>query len=158
LKDHISLRQANEDDFEFVFQLNKANFKDYVDQIRGWDDQIEKDDLRRTFRPGEDFIIVSNNEPIGILAIDLKPGYIYVRHIEILQSHKRKGIGRHIFDQLRDRRLPIMLQVTNANEPAYRFYRNLGFEIVEETSVKKLGLNGEIEIIKVQMRLPVDQG
>ncbi|ADL08680.1 hypothetical protein [Thermosediminibacter oceani] len=32
---NLSLRIANEEDFDFVFQLNKANFKDFVDEIRG---------------------------------------------------------------------------------------------------------------------------
>ncbi len=53
-----TLRESNEDDFEFVFQLNKANMQKYVQMLRGWDDEAEREDMRRHFRSGTDQIII----------------------------------------------------------------------------------------------------
>lgn len=36
------LRPATAEDFEFIFQLNKANMRRYVELLRGWDDAAER--------------------------------------------------------------------------------------------------------------------
>ncbi|TYP46572.1 GNAT family N-acetyltransferase [Thermosediminibacter litoriperuensis] len=148
-----SLRIAKEDDFDFVFQLNKANFKDFVDEIRGWNDEIEREDLKQSFRPEKDYIITDNGKSIGYLSVDFNQKFIYVRHIEVLPSYKRRGIGTSIFNQLKEKGLPIVLEVTKTNTPAYKFYEKLGFEVLEEKNIKKKGVRGEIEIKKVKMKL-----
>ncbi|WP_187286570.1 GNAT family N-acetyltransferase [Thermosediminibacter oceani] len=120
---------------------------------RGWNDEIEREDLKQSFRPGKDYIITYNGESIGYLSIDFNQEFIYVRHIEILPSYKRRGIGTSIFNQLKEKGLPIILEVTKTNTPAIRFYEKLGFEVLEEKNIKKRGVRGEVEIKKLKKKI-----
>ena len=46
-----TLRPSEQDDFEFVFQLNKTNMRRYVELLRGWDDDAERAAMRHQFQP-----------------------------------------------------------------------------------------------------------
>ncbi|RYL95733.1 GNAT family N-acetyltransferase [Sporolactobacillus sp. THM7-4] len=150
-----SLRKAKNGDLDFVFELNKVNFKDFIDKIRGWDDKIEYQDLKQIFHPDGDFIITLDKKDIGFLSLQFNSNNIHVRHIEILPQYKHKGIGTKIFDSLKEKELPITLEVTKNNIPAYLFYRKLGFQVMDEVKTLKNGVRGAIPIIKVMMKLNV---
>lgn len=142
------LRPASEADFGFVFRLNKTNMRRYVEILRGWDDDAEREDLRSGFRPGVDQIITLAGEDIGRLVVERFPDRIEIRHIEILPEYQGRGIGSQvILDVLREAReagLPVTLTVLNMN-PARRLYERLGFRAVEEFDAGPKG-------IKVRMR------
>ncbi|WP_396124457.1 hypothetical protein [Bacillus pseudomycoides] len=41
-----------------------------------------------------------------------------------------------MFNQLKEKGLPIVLDVTKNNQLAYRFYQKLGFEVLQEKNIK----------------------
>jgi hypothetical protein len=47
----IALRPATADDAEFFFALHKGSFSVYVDQIWGWDDDVQRAYLGTHFAP-----------------------------------------------------------------------------------------------------------
>jgi ribosomal protein S18 acetylase RimI-like enzyme len=138
-----TLRKSNEDDFEFVFDLNKANMRKYVEALRGWDDEAEREDMRRHFRPGSDRIIALDGKDIGRLAVDCYADRIDLRHIEILPECQGQGIGtaiiRDILGEARQAKLPVTLIVLDMN-PAKRLYERLGFRTVEEIDARQKGI------------------
>jgi hypothetical protein len=64
-----SLRRATWDDFEFVFQLNKANMRKYVELVRVWDDEAERADMYQKFMPGRDQIVQIDGQDVGVFKI-----------------------------------------------------------------------------------------
>jgi ribosomal protein S18 acetylase RimI-like enzyme len=143
-----TLRAAKADDFEFVFQLNKANMRGYVEQLRGWDDEAERADMRRHFQPGAEQIIVFDGQDIGRLAVTRHPDRIDLRHIELLPQYQRQGIGTAIIQALlreaRQAHLPATLMVLKLN-PAQRLYERLGFRTVEQIDAGPKGIKCRME-------------
>ncbi len=133
------LRPSTVDDFEFVFQLNKINMRHYVEQLRGWDDVAERNDMQRKFYPGCDQIIVIDGNDAGIFGVDYKANMIELRHIEILPKYQNLGVGTalisNLVDEARQAKLPVMLYVLKIN-PARHLYEHLGFKITGETKLK----------------------
>lgn len=146
------LRPASAEDFEFVFQLNKANMRRYVELLRGWDDDAEREDIRAGFQPGVDQIITVSGEDVGRLRVERYRDCIEIRHIEILPGYQGRGIGSEIIrDVLREAReagLPVVLTVLSLNHPARRLYERLGFREVERFDAGPKG-------IKIRMRADV---
>jgi ribosomal protein S18 acetylase RimI-like enzyme len=138
-----TLRESKEDDFEFAFQLNKANMQKYVQMLRGWDDEAEREDMRRHFRSGSDQIIIVDGKDVGRLAVGRYPNRIELRHIEILSAYQGRGVGtaiiRDILEEARRMNLPVTLMVLNVN-PARRLYERMGFRIVEEIDTGQKGI------------------
>jgi GNAT superfamily N-acetyltransferase len=133
------LRPSTEDDFEFVFQLNKINMRHYVEQLRGWDDVAERCDMQQKFYPGCDQTIVIDSNDAGIFGVDRKSNMIELRHIEILPKYQRLGVGTALINNLlndaRQAKLPVLLCVLKMN-PVLHLYESLGFRITGETNLK----------------------
>lgn len=140
---NYTLRPSNQDDFEFIFELNKTNMRGYVEQLRGWDDEAERADMRRQFQPGADSIILIEDKAVGILGVDRYASRIDLRHIEILPAYQRRGLGtaiiRDIIAQAQQSKVPVTLMVLRIN-PAKRLYERLGFRTVEEVDTGPTGV------------------
>ena len=129
------LRHSTPEDFEFVFQLNKINMRHFVEQIRGWDEEAERKDMRRKFLPFVDQIIQVNGIDVGIFSVEQRQGEIYLKHIEILPEYQGQGIGgsliRSVQSQAMTQGLSVKLTVLKANS-AKQIYERLGFRVIQE--------------------------
>lgn len=65
----------------------------YVEEIRGWDEETEWQDMKKKFQPGHDRIIVVEKEDSGIFAVNATHEEIFLRHIELLPRYHNSGIG-----------------------------------------------------------------
>lgn len=79
----VHLRPAAPDDFEFVSHLNKTSMRKYVEQLGGWDDYAEREDMKTKFRPFQDQIIVIDNQDAGIFAVDENDSEFYFGVVEL---------------------------------------------------------------------------
>jgi len=106
----------------------------YVDVLRGWQDDVEREDMRKHFQPGVDKIIVANGRDIGRLSVAQGSDCVHLRHMEIDPEYQRRGIGTAVIQDIlraaRKASLPTTLTVLDIN-PAKRLYKRLGFEVVE---------------------------
>jgi ribosomal protein S18 acetylase RimI-like enzyme len=120
----------------------------YVQMLRGWDGETEREDMGRHFRPGSDQIIIVDGKDVGRLAVDHYPNRIELRHIEILPAYQGRGVGaaiiRDILEEARQVNLPVTLMVLNVN-PAKRLYERLGFRTVEELDTGQKGIKCRME-------------
>ncbi|WP_146172210.1 GNAT family N-acetyltransferase [Melghirimyces profundicolus] len=136
---NITLRPATPDDFEFVFRLNETNMRFYVEKMRGWNEEIERKDMKGKFHPGHDQIILVNGERGGIFGVEERPNSYFLQHIELLPQFQGKGIGSKLICRLiskaRKRNVPVSLTVLKQN-PAIRLYKRLGFSVTGETEIK----------------------
>ena len=108
-------RKATIDDFDFIFDLKKKNFKKYIEEYFEWNEEERKEMYYNTLKNylGEYNIIVINNKDVGIFAVD--ESYILNN---LLIKNKQKG-------------LKTKLEVFK-NSPAKKLYERLGFSVYGE--------------------------
>ena len=132
-------RNCTLDDFDFLFELKKQNFKWYVDKIWGWNDDDQKQRLKQDL--GEHLahkrIISVDSKKVGVYAVHTtENGDLFINEISILKEYQNKGLGRKILEeQLKENQkkgIRTILQVFKDN-PAKRLYEKLGFKVYGET-------------------------
>ena len=130
------LRQATDDDFDFLYHLHVATVKEYVAAVYGWDDTFQEKHFKDKFDSTHCQVVVVEGRDVGMVRAVDKEGELFVSNIHILPEHQNRGIGTAILEDIRrsaeERGLPVGLQVLRGN-PARRLYERLGFAAVEET-------------------------
>ena len=94
----LSLRKANANDSEFVFTVKKAAFREYVEQVWGWDDSYQKELHNRRFDSQELRIIQFRGIDIGFLSTFNTSDALKVNQLFILPEYQGKGIGFCVHD------------------------------------------------------------
>ena len=134
----LSIRKAQAIDSEFVFAVKKAAFREYVQQIWGWDDNYQKDLHNRRFSSQDICIIQFCGADVGFLSASNTSDPVNIDQIYILPEYQGKGIGaacmKRIIDDANREQKPVTLQVLKINTRATAFYQRLGFTIVAENS------------------------
>jgi GNAT superfamily N-acetyltransferase len=138
-----TLRPATDQDFEFVFRLNEANMRPYIERLRGWQEADERCKMKLLFRPHLDRIVLVDGVEAGVLSTVHRGNYIGIRHLEILPSLQRRGIGsaliHAVLEEARGVNVPVVLTVLKGN-PAKELYERLGFSIREEVDTGLTGI------------------
>ena len=134
----LKIRKAEATDSEFVFAVKKAAFREYVEQIWGWDDTYQKELHNRRFDSQDLRIIQFHATDVGFLSTSNTPDALKVDQIYILPEYQGRGIGaacmRGIIDDANQEQKPVTLQALKINTRATAFYKRLGFTIVDENS------------------------
>ena len=134
----LKVHKAQATDSEFVFAVKKAAFREYVEQIWGWDDTYQRDLHNRRFALHDLRIIQFHGTDVGFLSTSNTSDTLNVDQIYILPEYQGRGIGaacmKRIIDDANLEQKPVTLQVLKINTRATAFYQRLGFIIVEENS------------------------
>ena len=134
----LKLRTAQAIDSEFVFAVKKAAFREYVQQIWGWDDTHQRDLHNRRFAAQDIRIIQLCGTDVGFLSTSHTSDTLNVDQIYILPEYQGRGIGaaymKRIIDDANIEQKPVTLQVLKINTRATAFYQRLGFTIVDESA------------------------
>ena len=88
-----SFRSCTLNDFDFLFNLKKENFKWYVDKIWGWKDEEQKERLRQDLNEhlSHKRIIISNNELVGVYAVHTtENGDMFINEIKRIELLKNE--------------------------------------------------------------------
>ncbi len=131
------LRKADSSDYDFVFNLNKAVYTDYIDYVfGGWDETFQRQFCDNRFKSGIQIISVDGND-IGVLELIEKPGQIYLEEIQIDPGFQGRGLGTQIIKDIMDKAFEsnctVGLMVLKINDKAKRLYEGLGFTLMGET-------------------------
>ena len=133
-----AFRNCTLDDFDFLFELKKQNFKWYVDKIWGWNDDDQKQRLKQDLEEhlAHKRIILVDSKKVGVYAVHItENGDLFINEISILKEYQHKGIGRKILEeQLKENKqkgIRTILQVFKEN-PAKTLYEKLGFKVYGE--------------------------
>jgi ribosomal protein S18 acetylase RimI-like enzyme len=106
----------------------------YVEQLWGWDDEVQRGFHDRGFDPDRTRIITVDGRDVGSFTVDDSPDEIYLGRIQVLPECQGRGIGarliRGLLDQAAARGVPVMLDVLTVNRRAHALYRRLGFRDV----------------------------
>ena len=136
----ITFRASTADDFEFVFELHKATLGPYVDQVWGWDDDVQRAYLGRNIDFAATQVIVVDGADAGRLDLAERDGDVYVGLLEVASVFQRRGIGTRVLREVLDDAFAagrgVCLNVLKVNTDARRLYRRLGFVVVAETEIR----------------------
>jgi ribosomal protein S18 acetylase RimI-like enzyme len=135
------LRAATPEDAEFLFQLQKATMREYVEQTWSWDEKWQRAHFQEKFDPTKNQIVVLDDRDIGVIAAERRGDEVFLTSIYILPEYQRRGIGtlliKSVLDRAFQKGLPVRLRVLKVN-PARRLYERLGFSVVEEANTHYL--------------------
>ncbi len=132
-----TLRQATDEDYDFLYRLHVAAMRHLVAQVWGWDDARQEQFFADHFDPAPARIVVVGGEDVGVVAVEWGAADAFVANIEILPDYQGCGLGtaiiRSVIVEAVARTLPVRLQVLKSN-PARRLYAHLGFVVTGETA------------------------
>ena len=134
----MKFRKAQATDSDFVFTVKRAAFREYVEQIWGWDDTYQRELHNRRFASQDIRIIQFHGTDVGFLSTSTNSDTFKVDQIYLLPDYQGKGIGaacmRNIIDDANREQKPVTLQVLKINTRATAFYQRLGFTIVDKNA------------------------
>nr|WP_114764385.1 GNAT family N-acetyltransferase [Vibrio rhodolitus] len=130
------IREALESDFEFLFELKKAAEKGPIEQVFGWDENVQWQMHQEEWDEAKPSIITHNGQAIGSYLVQQNSDDIYFGRFFILPQYQGQGIGsaimREIITLSQRMRLPIRLLYLQGNRVGELYCRH-GFEVTSET-------------------------
>ncbi|MCC7409485.1 MAG: GNAT family N-acetyltransferase [Phycisphaeraceae bacterium] len=133
-----TLRKAISDDSAFAYEVKKAAFRSYTEQVWGWD-EAEQQKLHQQRFGTQDFRVISvDARDVGVIAMAVGPDCLALNQLFLLPEHQGKGIGRMcvriILEEAGRLGLPVRLRALKINKRAQAFFEGLGFVPYGETA------------------------
>ena len=126
-------------DYEFVYELKKLCYRDYVEALWGWKEDDQRARFARFMNEDGDgermFILLSEGKAVGMTNYEFAgEDTMDICNICLLPEYRGQGIGGELLRQYiaQSTRPVLALQVYKTN-PARRLYERLGFQVCEET-------------------------
>lgn len=134
---NYNLREISWLDKEFIYQVKKESNFMYIENIWGWDEDYQIQDINTDFKLSDYKIIVLENKDIGFIQLDESGNTFNITEIHIVPEYRGQAIGSHIInDILRDDKnhdKTITIGCFLLNQRAKNLYEKLGFKIINET-------------------------
>lgn len=139
---NLTLRKATGSDSDFAYQIKKAAFRQYVEQVWGWDESEQRRFHQRRYASQEFRVIQLSGVDVGILATVREHDCVKLNQIYILPEYQGRGIGtactRRVIEEAAACGLTVRLQVLKVNPRAILLYQRLGFERIGESDTHVL--------------------
>ncbi len=136
--EELNIRKAHASDSEFVFTVKKAAYREYVEQVWGWDESYQRELHDRRFDSQDLRIIQFCGVDVGFLARSNTSDALKVNQFFILPEYQGSGIGSACMTRIIDgaslEGKPVLLQVLKVNTRGLAFYRRLGFTVISESA------------------------
>lgn len=123
---------ATEADREYFRGLHHRTFKEAVEKVFGWDDDVQKGFADEAFDEGVE-IIRHGDDVIGILCWCEKDDHVWLSQIMIDTPFQGQGFGKQLVDMIKEdakkKNKPIRLRALISNDKGFKFYKRHGFTI-----------------------------
>ncbi len=128
----VQLIPAEESHCEFSYQVKKAAYGDYIREIWGWDEQLQREFHTQDWLNKRAKIITYGSEPIGTIYLHENKDDIEIGQFIISSEYQNKGIGSYILKGIMDEAdrsgRMIKLQYLRMN-PVASLYSRMGFKV-----------------------------
>lgn len=148
------LSKATDEDFDFVYQLKKIAYKEYIEQTWGWDEKFQIKFHKENFSTENTKIIGVGDKQIG--TVDVKEGTsnIFISGLYLLPEYQSKGIGTKIIKELIEeaeaKKKRLEMEVLKVNSRAKKLYESLGF-ILEDGDKNKYFMYRDLPMTNEQI-------
>ncbi len=136
--EELNIRKAMASDSEFIFTVKKAAYREYVEQVWGWDDNYQWERHNKEFASHDFHIIQFRETDVGFFITSCTSDTLKVNQIFVLPEYQGRGIGSacmtRIIDNANLEQRSVELQVLKVNTRGVVFYQRLGFTIVGESA------------------------
>ena len=131
----ITLRPALSADYSFALSLYVQTIKPLATAWMAWVDHEQEAQFASLWRPDDTWIITLNGQEIGWVEFRQTGDETFLKHLYVAPLHQRRGIGSQVMRRLNEqgRTAKSMALFVLKNNPAFRFYKRHGFEVVQET-------------------------
>jgi len=129
----IKLIPADETHREFSYQVKKVAEGEYITQMFGWDEKVQRDFHAKAWQQYKPDIITYDSKPIGTIATIGSEDGIEIGQFFILPDYQNKGIGTYLLKRILDKADQLGKNVTLRflkNDPVKSLYIRNGFQIV----------------------------
>ncbi len=139
---HVTLRDATENDKEFLYALNRAAYQQVVIQQFGkWDDEWQQAYFNQKWLNSHYRIIeyAKNDDvnPVGTIWLTQYSDHVFLNEIQLLPPYQNHGIGSQLIckeiEHANREGYAFRLQVLKKNPQAQALYERLGFLTDAET-------------------------
>ncbi len=147
----IALRSVTDDDDDFLRRVFSSTRGDVLaaplsaderDTFLDFQYRAQRSDYERRFPRAQHSIVLVEGEPHGRVWIDRNPDEIRLLDIALLPEHQGRGTGRVLLERLVDEARvagrPLRHSVASNNPDALRFYRRLGFTVIDDLGMYML--------------------
>lgn len=136
----VETRAATPADLDFAFETLRASMRAYLEAAFGpWDDAEQRARFAPTFDLRTHEIVRVGGADAGLLAVAVLVDCLSLERLFLLPHVQRRGAGtaivRRLLQRARERGLPVRVTVLRTNPDALRFYEQLGFRRIGETSI-----------------------
>jgi D-alanyl-D-alanine carboxypeptidase len=133
----IRLREASVPDAEFIYRVVEKTMRGYVEQTWGsFSEEYNRKGIADMLAARTLEVIEHGAEDAGVLAVERRPGFIFLSQIFLLPPYQNQGIGgqivRALIAEAARARKPLRLRVLVVN-PARRLYEREGFRACATT-------------------------
>ena len=91
--ENITLRKSTPIDSEFVYIVKKAAFREYVEQVHGWNEDERRRFHAQRFETQDFRIIHQGSTDVGVMAVFTAKDCVKVNHLFLLPEYQGRGIG-----------------------------------------------------------------
>ncbi len=127
----ITLRHASASDFDLAFAIKKQAGGQYIQDVFGWDEQLQLGFHKDQFFPGNTGLIVQNDTVVGWISVFDHADHTKIEELYVLPEFQRKGIGTSVLHEViqhaKLRNVPLRIRVFGINRGGIRLYERLGF-------------------------------
>ena len=136
--EELNIRKADALDSDFAFSVKEAAFREYVEQVWGWDDTHQRELHNTRFASQDSHIIRFQGNDVGFLSASSTSDALKVHQLFILPEYQGRGIGSacmtRIIEDADAEEKAVTLRVLKINTRGIVFYQRLGFAIADEDS------------------------
>lgn len=138
----FTLRAATNADLDFIYNLKKVAYREYIEQTWGWDEDFQVNFHRENFSATNTKIIKVDDVAIGTVDVKEDVQRIFISGLYLFPEYQNKGIGTTIIRDLEKRAKAVKkrleLEVLHVNSRAQELYKRLGFTLTEGDDTKYL--------------------
>jgi|SRR3990167_1505987 len=143
----LRLRDATQADLELTYAITEDAMRKYIEETWGtWDSVEQQRKHLSNFTPGTHKIILFDEAPVGFLAVETFPTYIWLVKLYILNQHRGRGIDSKVLEDILEEAKvqgrQVTLQVLRVNERAQALYARHGFKFTAERNERLFMASG----------------
>ncbi|MEI8656450.1 MULTISPECIES: GNAT family N-acetyltransferase [Vibrio] len=132
----IKLVQIQTDEFDSLFSVVKQALYTHVDAVFGWSDEFQRKRLKDDYEPNWFYWVYQRGQRIGVLCFKPYDNALHVHLLVVFPEFQNQKLGEKVMKYVHHQAClqgcgSITLSSFVRNESAVRFYKSLGYRVID---------------------------